>query len=103
MENYHFLEKVSHFDRERIPERVVHARGFVAHGSFEAYGTIGDQPAATYTRAKLFSDKGKRTPSPFGSPPSSAAGTPPRWPATRAGSPSSSAPRPATGTWSGTT
>ena len=62
MENYHFLEKISHFDRERIPERVVHARGFVAHGSFEAYGTIGDQPAATYTRAKLFSDKGKRTP-----------------------------------------
>jgi len=62
MENYHFLEKISHFDRERIPERVVHARGFVAHGSFEAYGTIGDQPAATYTRAKLFSDNGKRTP-----------------------------------------
>jgi len=62
MENYHFLEKISHFDRERIPERVVHARGFVAHGSFEAYGTIGDQPAATYTRAKLFGDKGKRTP-----------------------------------------
>ena len=30
--------------RDRIPERVVHARGFVAHGSFEAYGTIGDQP-----------------------------------------------------------
>jgi len=62
MENYRFLEKISHFDRERIPERVVHARGFVAHGSFEAYGTIGDQPAATYTRAKLFGDKGKRTP-----------------------------------------
>ena len=40
----------------------MHARGFVAHGSFEAYGTIGDQPAATYTRAKLFGDKGKRTP-----------------------------------------
>ena len=62
LENYHFLEKISHFDRERIPERVVHARGFVAHGYFEAYGTIGDQPASTYTRAKLFQEKGKRTP-----------------------------------------
>jgi catalase len=62
LENYQFLEKISHFDRERIPERVVHARGFVAHGWFEAYGTIGDEPASTYTRAKLFQEKGKRTP-----------------------------------------
>jgi catalase len=62
LENYHFLEKISHFDRERIPERVVHARGFVAHGEFEAYGTIGDEPASTYTRAKLFQEKGKKTP-----------------------------------------
>ncbi len=62
LENYHFLEKISHFDRERIPERVVHARGFVAHGEFEAYGTIGDQPASAYTRAKLFQEKGKKTP-----------------------------------------
>jgi len=62
LENYHFLEKISHFDRERIPERVVHARGAGAHGYFEAYGTIGDQPASTYTRAKLFQEKGKRTP-----------------------------------------
>ncbi len=62
MENYHFLEKMSHFDRERIPERVVHARGFVAHGEFEAYGTIGDESASTYTRAKLFQTKGKKTP-----------------------------------------
>ena len=62
MENYHFLEKISHFDRERIPERVVHARGFVAHGDFEAYGTIGDEPASTYTRAKLFQTKGTKTP-----------------------------------------
>ncbi len=62
MENYHFLEKMSHFDRERIPERVVHARGTVAHGVFEAYGTIGDEPASTYTRAKLFQEKGKQTP-----------------------------------------
>jgi len=62
LENYQFLEKISHFDRERIPERVVHARGFVAHGEFEAYGTIGDEPASTYTRAKLFGEKGKNTP-----------------------------------------
>ncbi|MEO8246001.1 MAG: catalase [Chloroflexota bacterium] len=62
LENYHFIEKVSHFDRERIPERVVHARGFVAHGVFEAYGSIGDDPASVYTRAKLFNAKGKKTP-----------------------------------------
>ncbi len=62
LENYHFLEKISHFDRERIPERVVHARGAVAHGTFEAYGTIGDEPSSTYTRAKLFAERGKRTP-----------------------------------------
>ncbi|MBA2449150.1 MAG: catalase [Chloroflexi bacterium] len=61
LENYQFLEKISHFDRERIPERVVHARGAVAFGYFEAYGTIGDEPASKYTRAKLFQEKGKRT------------------------------------------
>jgi catalase len=62
LENYQFLEKISHFDRERIPERVVHARGTVAHGYFEAYGKIGNDPASKYTRAKLFGEKGKRTP-----------------------------------------
>lgn len=62
LENYHFLEKISHFDRERIPERVVHARGFVAYGEFEATGKIGDEPASTYTRAKLFQEAGKKTP-----------------------------------------
>jgi len=62
LENYHFLEKISHFDRERIPERVVHARGAGAHGYFEAYGTVGGEPIAKYTRAKLFQEKGKRTP-----------------------------------------
>ncbi|GAC1576231.1 MAG: catalase [Candidatus Dormibacteria bacterium] len=61
LENYQFLEKMSHFDRERIPERVVHARGTVAHGFFEASGKIGDEPASKYTRAKLFQEKGKRT------------------------------------------
>jgi catalase len=62
LENYQFLEKISHFDRERIPERVVHARGFVAYGRFEATGKIGDEPAARYTRAKLFQEAGKTTP-----------------------------------------
>jgi catalase len=62
LENYQFLEKITHFDRERTPERVVHARGAGAHGYFEAYGTIGDEPAGTYTRAKLFQKKGQRTP-----------------------------------------
>ena len=62
LENYHFLEKISHFDRERIPERVVHARGAGAHGYFESYGAVGGEPVETYTRAKLFSGKGKRTP-----------------------------------------
>ncbi|MFT7838797.1 catalase [Saccharothrix sp. BKS2] len=61
LENYQFLEKISHFDRERIPERVVHARGAVAFGYFEAYGGWGDEPIAPYTRAKLFQEKGKRT------------------------------------------
>ncbi|PEL09881.1 catalase [Bacillus sp. AFS017336] len=62
LENYDFLEKISHFDRERIPERVVHARGAGAHGYFEAYGKVGDHPIAKYTRAKLFQEKGKNTP-----------------------------------------
>ncbi|WP_432546911.1 catalase [Kineococcus sp. SYSU DK004] len=61
LENYQFLEKISHFDRERIPERVVHARGFVAYGEFVADGTWGDEPIAKYTRAKLFQEKGKKT------------------------------------------
>ena len=62
LENYHFLEKIGHFDRERIPERVVHARGFTAHGEFVATGNIGTEPASTYTRAKLFQTAGKTTP-----------------------------------------
>ena len=61
LENYHFLEKISHFDRERIPERVVHARGITAFGYFEAYGTYGDEPIERFTRAKLFAERGKRT------------------------------------------
>ncbi|GAA2837163.1 hypothetical protein GCM10020220_027570 [Nonomuraea rubra] len=61
LENYQFLEKISHFDRERIPERVVHARGTLSYGYFEAYGRLGDEPIDRYTRAKLFQQEGKRT------------------------------------------
>jgi len=61
LENYQFLEKISHFDRERIPERVVHARGATAFGYFEAYGSWGDEPIADHTRAKLFQQQGKQT------------------------------------------
>src|SRR3954447_26228600 len=38
IEDFHFREKITHFDHERIPERVVHARGVAVHGVFEAYG-----------------------------------------------------------------
>ncbi len=62
LENYQFIEKITHFDRERVPERVVHARGAGAHGYFEAYGKAGDEPVAKFTRAKLFQEAGKRTP-----------------------------------------
>lgn len=62
LENYDFIEKISHFDRERVPERVVHARGAGAHGYFEAYGTVGNEPISKYTRAKLFQKKGNKTP-----------------------------------------
>jgi len=62
LENYQFIEKMAHFDRERVPERVVHARGTTAYGFFEAYGTIGNEPVSKYTRAKLFQTKGKQTP-----------------------------------------
>jgi catalase len=56
LENYQFLEKISHFDRERIPERVVHARGATAFGQFEAYGKWGDEPISRFTRAKVLQE-----------------------------------------------
>jgi catalase len=62
LENYQFIEKITHFDRERIPERVVHARGTGAHGYFEAYGKIGKEPASKYTRAKVLTQTGIKTP-----------------------------------------
>ncbi|MBP1968375.1 catalase [Virgibacillus natechei] len=62
LENYDYIEKISHFDREKVPERIVHARGAGAHGYFETYGTVGDEPVSKYTRAKVFQEKGKQTP-----------------------------------------
>src|SRR3982751_4913159 len=42
IEDTHFREKIFHFDHERIPERVVHARGYGAHGFFETYAPIAE-------------------------------------------------------------
>ncbi len=57
LEDFILREKITHFDHERIPERVVHARGSAAHGYFEAYDDF-----SKYTRAALFSEKGRITP-----------------------------------------
>ena len=57
MEDFHFREKIFHFDHERIPERVVHARGYGAHGYFENYKSLSQ-----YTRADLFQRPGTKTP-----------------------------------------
>jgi catalase len=56
IEDVHLIEKLSHFDSERIPERVVHAKGAGAHGYFEVTHDV-----TKYTRAKLLSEVGKRT------------------------------------------
>ncbi|HEY4556314.1 MAG TPA: catalase, partial [Lysobacter sp.] len=57
LEDFIFREKMTHFDHERIPERVVHARGSAAHGHFELTDSLAD-----YTVAKLFTEVGERTP-----------------------------------------
>jgi catalase len=57
LEDFVLREKISHFDHERIPERVVHARGSAAHGYFESYDNF-----TSLTRAIPFAKKGKRTP-----------------------------------------
>src|SRR6188508_494045 len=46
MEDFHLREKLTHFDHERIPERVVHARGTGAHGVFRVYESLADITAA---------------------------------------------------------
>jgi catalase len=57
LEDFHLREKIFHFDHERIPERVVHARGFGAHGYFENYESLAD-----VTAADLFQRTGEKTP-----------------------------------------
>lgn len=57
MEDFHLREKMTHFDHERIPERVVHARGSGAHGYFQVY-----EPMAEYTKAKFLQDPSVQTP-----------------------------------------
>jgi catalase len=57
LEDFHLREKIFHFDHERIPERVVHARGFGAHGYFENYESL-----AGITAADLFQRPGEKTP-----------------------------------------
>ncbi|MFC0522688.1 catalase [Pontibacillus salicampi] len=57
MEDFHFREKMTHFDHERIPERAVHARGSAAHGVFELYESIEE-----YTKAGFLTDTSRQTP-----------------------------------------
>ncbi|HEU0122809.1 MAG TPA: catalase [Bryobacteraceae bacterium] len=57
LEDFHLREKLFHFDHERIPERVVHARGFGAHGYFENF-----EPLTDLTTASLFQQAGEKTP-----------------------------------------
>ncbi|MFO3719396.1 catalase [Staphylococcus felis] len=57
LEDFHFREKITHFDHERIPERVVHARGYGAHGDFELYEDLSD-----VTYADFLTDTQKVTP-----------------------------------------
>ena len=57
LEDFILREKITHFDHERIPERVVHARGSAAHGYFECYDALPE-----ITRAAPFAESGKRTP-----------------------------------------
>ncbi|TYP75422.1 catalase [Paenibacillus methanolicus] len=58
LEDFHFREKMTHFDHERIPERIVHARGFAAHGEFQVY----DDSMKAYTKAKFLIDPSRLTP-----------------------------------------
>jgi catalase len=57
MEDFHFREKLTHFDHERIPERIVHARGTGAHGVFECTESM-----TRYTKAKFLQTPGTKTP-----------------------------------------
>src|SRR6478752_6146640 len=57
LEDFILREKITHFDHERIPERIVHARGSAAHGVFELYESLSQ-----YTKAAFLQKKGTKTP-----------------------------------------
>ncbi|MGL6173172.1 MAG: catalase, partial [Cellulosilyticaceae bacterium] len=57
LQDVNLLEKLAHFNRERIPERVVHAKGGGAHGYFEVTNDLSQ-----YTKAKFLNQVGKKTP-----------------------------------------
>ena len=57
LEDFALREKITHFDHERIPERVVHARGVGAHGVFKVYEDLSD-----LTSAGFLTDPGRETP-----------------------------------------
>jgi catalase len=57
LEDFHFREKIFHFDHERIPERVVHARGYGVHGTFTLKESLEE-----FTRAKILTEVGEQTP-----------------------------------------
>ncbi|MEI5907104.1 catalase KatA [Bacillus spongiae] len=57
IQDVHLLEKLAHFNRERVPERVVHAKGAGAHGYFQVTNDV-----SKYTKANFLSEVGKRTP-----------------------------------------
>jgi catalase len=58
LEDFHFREKITHFDHERIPERIVHARGSAAHGVFQVY----DDSLRRHTKARFLTDPSRQTP-----------------------------------------
>ena len=70
LHDHYVVQKMQHFNRERVPERVVHAKGGGAHGFFEVTGDV-----TPFTKAAFLSQVGKRTPSSRASR---------RWPASRA-------------------
>ena len=66
LEDFHLREKITHFDHERIPERVVHARGAAAHGFFQVYESMAPYTKAAFLqipspnpRVRSFFDRGR--------------------------------------------
>lgn len=98
LEDFILREKITHFDHERIPERIVHARGSAAHGFFELTASL-----AEYTTARVLTEVGERTPlfTRFSTVAGGSGSVDTR--AMYAASPSSSIRRRATGIWSATT